>query len=74
MCSAASEWCLLSRSPRLTPTLPCFRVRSLCVRLRLLPPACGSLVYSCDCPIFYKRKKIQKDLQDTQESLDRFQW
>lgn len=27
-----------------------------------------------DCPIFYKRKKVQMDLQGVQESLDRFSW
>ena len=27
-----------------------------------------------DCPIFYKRKKVQIDLQATQEALDRFNW
>lgn len=27
-----------------------------------------------DCPIFYRRKKVQLDLQTVQESLDRFQW
>lgn len=25
-----------------------------------------------DCPIFYKRKKVQKDLRDAQDALDRF--
>ncbi len=27
-----------------------------------------------DCPIFYKRKKVQIDLQAAQDSLDRFKW
>ena len=27
-----------------------------------------------DCPIFYKRKKVQIDLQNLQESLNRFTW
>jgi hypothetical protein len=27
---------------------------------------------SGDCPIFYKRKKVQKDLGEAQEGLDRF--
>ena len=27
-----------------------------------------------DCPIFYKRKKVQIDLQQAQETLDRFTW
>lgn len=27
-----------------------------------------------DCPIFYKRKKVQLDLQAAQESLDKFTW
>jgi DNA polymerase delta subunit 1 len=27
-----------------------------------------------DCPIFYKRKKVQIDLQAAQEALDRFSW
>ncbi len=27
-----------------------------------------------DCPIFYKRKKVQIDLQSTQAALDRFAW
>ena len=27
-----------------------------------------------DCPIFYKRKKVQIDLQTAQQALDKFQW
>lgn len=27
-----------------------------------------------DCPIFYKRKKVQLDLQAAQEAMDRFAW
>ena len=27
-----------------------------------------------DCPIFYKRKKVQMDLQQAQEMLDKFSW
>lgn len=27
-----------------------------------------------DCPIFYKRKKVQIDLQETQDQLDLFTW
>lgn len=27
-----------------------------------------------DCPIFYKRKKVQIDLKEVQEHLDRFTW
>ena len=27
-----------------------------------------------DCPIFYKRKKVQLDLQNTQDALDKFTW
>ena len=27
-----------------------------------------------DCPIFYKRKKVQMDLQQAQEALDKFTW
>jgi DNA polymerase delta subunit 1 len=27
-----------------------------------------------DCPIFYKRKKVQIDLQAAQEALDKFSW
>jgi len=27
-----------------------------------------------DCPIFYKRKKVQIDLQKVQDELDRFTW
>jgi DNA polymerase delta subunit 1 len=27
-----------------------------------------------DCPIFYKRKKVQMDLQAAQDALDRFAW
>ncbi len=27
-----------------------------------------------DCPIFYKRRKVQIDLQNVQEALDRFAW
>eukprot|EP00698_Gefionella_okellyi_P019960 TRINITY_DN6205_c0_g1_i1.p1 TRINITY_DN6205_c0_g1~~TRINITY_DN6205_c0_g1_i1.p1 ORF type:complete len:1093 (-),score=275.65 TRINITY_DN6205_c0_g1_i1:45-3323(-) len=30
------------------------------------------LCTSRDCPIFYMRKKVQKDLKDAQETLDRF--
>jgi len=30
------------------------------------------LCTSRDCPIFYRRKKVQKDLQEAQEVLDRF--
>ena len=32
------------------------------------------LCSNCDCPIFYKRKKVQKDLADVQDALDRFGW
>ena len=32
------------------------------------------LCSNCDCPIFYKRKKVQKDLQDGQEILGKFDW
>ena len=32
------------------------------------------LCSNCDCPIFYKRKKVQKDLADAQDNLDRFGW
>ena len=32
------------------------------------------LCSNCDCPIFYKRKKVQKDLADGQDALDRFGW
>mmetsp|Transcript_16317 Transcript_16317/g.19295 ORF Transcript_16317/g.19295 Transcript_16317/m.19295 type:complete len:430 (-) Transcript_16317:322-1611(-) len=32
------------------------------------------LCSNCDCPIFYKRKKVQKDLQDGQIHIDRFGW
>jgi DNA polymerase delta subunit 1 len=27
-----------------------------------------------DCPIFYKRKKVQIDLQKVQDELDKFAW
>jgi len=27
-----------------------------------------------DCPIFYKRKKVQKDLKDAQDALDKYSW
>jgi DNA polymerase delta subunit 1 len=27
-----------------------------------------------DCPIFYKRKKVQIDLKAVQEALDKFSW
>ena len=27
-----------------------------------------------DCPIFYKRKKVQIDLAQATEQLERFQW
>jgi len=30
------------------------------------------LCTSRDCPIFYKRKKVQKDLKSAQETLSRF--
>eukprot|EP00617_Octactis_speculum_P009651 CAMPEP_0185772628 /NCGR_PEP_ID=MMETSP1174-20130828/69908_1 /TAXON_ID=35687 /ORGANISM="Dictyocha speculum, Strain CCMP1381" /LENGTH=334 /DNA_ID=CAMNT_0028458985 /DNA_START=10 /DNA_END=1011 /DNA_ORIENTATION=- len=32
------------------------------------------LCSNCDCPIFYKRKKVQKDLKDAQGLVDRFEW
>lgn len=32
------------------------------------------LCTSRDCPIFYMRKKVQKDLKDAQEMLSRFNW
>jgi len=32
------------------------------------------LCTSRDCPIFYMRKKVQKDLNDAQEALEKFQW
>mmetsp|Transcript_74772 Transcript_74772/g.146257 ORF Transcript_74772/g.146257 Transcript_74772/m.146257 type:complete len:332 (-) Transcript_74772:280-1275(-) len=32
------------------------------------------LCSNCDCPIFYKRKKVQKDLADSQDMVDRFGW
>jgi DNA polymerase delta subunit 1 len=32
------------------------------------------LCSSRDCPIFYRRKKVQKDLEDAQELLSRFEW
>jgi hypothetical protein len=30
------------------------------------------LCSSRDCPIFYRRKKVQKDLNETQKELERF--
>lgn len=30
--------------------------------------------FSRDCPIFYKRVKVQKDLKEAQDALDRFTW
>ena len=30
------------------------------------------LFNSRDCPVFYMRKKVQKDLKEQQEQLDRF--
>jgi DNA polymerase delta subunit 1 len=30
------------------------------------------LCTSRDCPIFYRRKKVQKDLKEAQTGLDRF--
>jgi DNA polymerase delta subunit 1 len=27
-----------------------------------------------DCPIFYRRKKVQKDVKEAQDKLDRFSW
>jgi len=32
------------------------------------------LCTSADCPIFYRRKKVQKDLAQVQEELQRFSW
>ena len=32
------------------------------------------LCTSRDCPIFYRRKKVQKDLQEAQAQLERFEW
>lgn len=32
------------------------------------------LCSNCDCPIFYKRKKVQKDLADAHDALSRFGW
>ena len=32
------------------------------------------LCTSRDCPIFYRRKKVQKDLQEAQDALARFEW
>jgi len=32
------------------------------------------LCSNSDCPIFYKRKKVQTDLRDSQASLSRFDW
>jgi DNA polymerase delta subunit 1 len=32
------------------------------------------LCTSRDCPIFYRRKKVQKDLREAQEALERFKF
>ena len=32
------------------------------------------LCTSRDCPIFYRRKKVQKDLVEAQVTLERFEW
>lgn len=33
-----------------------------------------SLSFSRDCPIFYMRKKVQKDLDDQEKLISRFGW
>ena len=45
-----------------------FFIYVYCTLLIILP------LCSCDCPIFYKRKKVQKDLKDGHDALDRFDW
>jgi DNA polymerase delta subunit 1 len=35
--------------------------------------ACARCARSRDCPIFYMRKKVQKDLKDATAELDRFE-
>ena len=40
--------------------------------LRSLPSSRGLGSHSRDCPVFYMRKKVQKDLKEQQEQLDRF--
>jgi DNA polymerase delta subunit 1 len=32
------------------------------------------LCSNSDCPVFYKRKKVQTDLRDSQTALSRFDW
>ena len=32
------------------------------------------LCTSRDCPIFYRRKKVQKDLLEAEATLERFTW
>ena len=34
----------------------------------------GRVVRRRDCPIFYRRKKVQKDLMDAENTLKRFDW
>ena len=63
-----------------TPPFPFAARRSCCSHLPFTPsfrPRQGDmhkdvLCTSRDCPIFYKRKKVQKDLKSAQETLSRF--
>ena len=45
----------------------CARGLRSCVRPSSITPLCSK-----DCPIFYMRKKVQKDLNDQQKTVDRF--
>jgi hypothetical protein len=51
--------------------VPCAISSPHCVKrvLCALASRCGSR----DCPIFYMRKKVQKDLKDATAELDRFE-
>lgn len=44
----------------------------VCLLHRLLCCCFYVCVYSRDCPIFYMRSKVKKDLQQAQKELERF--
>lgn len=59
MCSAPGEYTLLYTQTHFRWTA------------RLIP---FPLICSRDCPIFYMRKKVQKDLDDQSKLVSRFSW
>ncbi|KAF3846592.1 hypothetical protein F7725_003670 [Dissostichus mawsoni] len=46
----------------------------LCTRIMAEHTVTLSLLHSRDCPIFYMRKKVQKDLDDQSNLVNRFGW